>query len=63
MDDDRRLSSADEALLKNLRQQADRMSERQYREDAGPDARNNYWYAREELKSFVSRLRKEGKNI
>ena len=63
MDDDRRLSSADEALLKNLRQQADNMSERQYRKDAGPNARNEYWYAAEELKAFVNRLRKEGKNI
>tara|TARA_R110000764_G_scaffold34193_4_gene76404 strand:+ start:900 stop:1091 length:192 start_codon:yes stop_codon:yes gene_type:complete len=63
MDDDRRLSPADEALLKNLRQQADRMSERQYRKDAGPNARNEYWYAADELKQFVSKLRKEGKNI
>tara|TARA_R110002153_G_scaffold1478_3_gene7617 strand:+ start:261 stop:452 length:192 start_codon:yes stop_codon:yes gene_type:complete len=63
MDDDRRLSPADEALLKNLRQQADRMSERQYRKDAGPNARNEYWYAADELKKFVSKLRKEGKNI
>jgi len=63
MDDDKKLSPADEAVLRNLRQQADNMSERQYRKDAGPNARNEYWYAAEELKRFVNRLRKEGKNI
>ena len=63
MDENKVLSPADEATLRHLRQQVDRMSERQYREDAGPDARNNYWYAADELKTFVSGLRRKGKNI
>ena len=63
MGDDTRLSPADQAILKYLRNQVDQLSERQYRRDAEPDARNKYWYAREELKNFVSRLRQEGKKI
>jgi len=41
----------------------DRKAERQYRRDAGPNARQDYWYAAEDLKNFVSKLRQEGKNI
>ena len=63
MEDDTRLSPADESTLRYLRNQVDRLSERQYRSDAEPDVRNKYWYAREELKNFVSRLRQEGKKI
>ena len=57
------LSPADESTLRYLRNQVDRLAERQYRRDAGPNARNEYWYAAEELKRFVSKLRQEGKNI
>ena len=60
---DQVLSPADESTLKYLRDQVDRLSERQYRRDAGPNARQDYWYAAEELKRFVSKLRQEGKNI
>jgi hypothetical protein len=63
MEDDTRLSPADESTLRYLRNQVDQLSERQYRRDAEPDVRNKYWYAREELKNFVSRLRQEGKKI
>ncbi len=63
MRDDTQLSPADEATLRYLRNQVDRMSERQYRRDAGPNARNDYWLAAEDLKTFVSKLRQEGKNI
>jgi hypothetical protein len=63
MRDDTQLSPADEETLRYLRDQVDRMSERQYRRDAGPNARNDYWYAAEDLKNFVSKLRQEGKNI
>ena len=63
MRDDTQLSPADEATLRYLRNQVDRMSERQYRRDAEPDARSKYWYAAEELRTFVSKLRQEGKNI
>ncbi len=57
------LSPADESTLRYLRNQVDRLAERQYRSDAGPNARNDYWYATKELKNFVSKLRQEGKNI
>ena len=61
--EDKELSPADEATLKYLRNQVDQMSERQYRRDAGPNARQDYWYAAEDLKNFVRKLRQEGKNI
>lgn len=57
------LSPADEAILKYLRNEVDRKAELQYRGDARLDARNQYWYAAEDLKNFVSKLRQEGKNI
>jgi hypothetical protein len=61
--DEKVLSPADEAILKYLRDEVDRKAERQYRRDAGPNARNDSWYAAEDLKNFVSKLRQEGKNI
>ena len=61
--EEKELSPADEAILKYLRDEVDRKAERQYRRDARPDARNQYWYAAEDLKNFVSKLRQEGKNI
>ncbi len=63
MRDDTKLSPADEAHLRYLRNQVDRLAERQYRRDAEPNVRNEDWYAREELKMFVSKLRQEGKKI
>jgi len=63
MREDQKLSPADEAILKYLRDEVDRKAERQHRRDAGPNARNEYWYAAEDLKRFVSKLRQEGKNI
>jgi hypothetical protein len=63
MKDDKALSPADEADLRYLRNQVDRLSERRYSKDAGPNAHNEYWHAKEDLKKFVSRLRQEGKNI
>ncbi len=63
MRDEQVLSPADESILRYLRNEVDRLAERQYRRDAGPNARNDYWLAAEELKNFVSKLRQEGKNI
>ena len=60
---DDKLSPADEAILKYLRDEVDRKAERQYRGDAGPNARQDYWHAADDLKKFVSKLRQEGKNI
>lgn len=57
------LSPADESTLRYLRNQVDRLAERQYRRDAGPNARQDYWHAADDLKKFVSKLRQEGKNI
>ena len=57
------LSPADQSTLRYLRNQVDRLAERQYRRDAGPNARQDYWHAAEDLKKFVSKLRQEGKNI
>lgn len=57
------LSPADESTLRYLRNQVDRLAERQYRRDAGPNARQDYWHAADDLKNFVSKLRQEGKNI
>ena len=57
------LSPADESTLRYLRNQVDRLAERQYRRDAGPNARNEYWYAAEDLKRFVRDLREKGKHI
>ena len=63
MIEDQVLSPADESTLRYLRNQVDRLAERQYRRDAGPNARQDYWHAAEDLKKFVSKLRQEGKNI
>ena len=49
MKDDKALSPADEADLRYLRNQVDRLSERQYRRDAGPNAHNEYWHAKESV--------------
>ena len=57
------LSPADESILKYLRDEVDRKAELQYRRDAGPNARNDYWSAAEDLKRFVRELREKGKNI
>ena len=57
------LSPADQSTLRYLRNQVDRLAERQYRRDAGPNARQDYWHAADDLKKFVSKLRQEGKNI
>lgn len=61
--DDKELSPADKAHLRYLRNQVDRLAERRYRRDAEPNVRNEYWYAKEELTMFVSKLRQEGKHI
>jgi hypothetical protein len=61
--EEKELSPADEAILKYLLDEVDRKAELQYRRDSGPNARNDYWYASEDLKNFVSKLRQEGKNI
>lgn len=57
------LSPADQVLLKHLRQQVDRRTEDLLSSDPPPNAKNELFYAREELRLFVMRLRKDGCNI
>jgi hypothetical protein len=57
------LSPAQESELNYLRRQVDAAHDRLLRNDADQWAQQNLWYAREELRQFVSKLRKEGHNI
>ena len=61
--EDGKLNPAQEAELKYLRQQVDRLQDDQNRRDAYPNAKHDLWVAREELNNFVRGLRAEGKNI
>lgn len=58
-----KLSPSDEAILRHLRQQVDRLQDERYRTDARPSIANELREATWELKDFTSRLRKEGRNI
>ena len=58
-----KVSPADEAILRHLRQQVDRLQDERYRRDARPSIANELREAMWELKDFTSKLRKEGKNI
>ena len=58
-----KVSPADEAILRHLRQQVDRLQDERYRRDARPSIANELRAAMWELKDFTSKLRKEGKNI
>ena len=57
------LKPADQHLLKFLRQQVDRFEAEMFKTDRNPSAQNNLALAREELRQFVKKLRKEGHNI
>lgn len=57
------LKPADQHLLKFLRQQVDRFEAEMFKTDRNPSAHNNLALAREELRQFVKKLRKEGHNI
>ena len=58
-----KVSPADEAILRHLRQQVDRLQDERYRKDARPSVANELREAMWELKDFTSKLRKGGKNI
>ena len=60
---DNKVSPADEAILRHLRQHVDRLQDERYRRDARPSIANELREAMWELKDFTSKLRKEGKNI
>lgn len=57
------LKPADQHLLTFLRQQVDRLEAETFKTDRNPSAHNNLTLAREELRQFVKKLRKEGHNI
>ena len=58
-----KLNPADERILKYLRQQVDRLQDERYRTDARPSINNEIYAAQQELKRFVSELRRKGYNI
>jgi hypothetical protein len=61
--EDKALSPADEAILRSLRSQVDRLQDERYRKDARPSIANELQIAIRDLKKFTSDLRKKGKNI
>ena len=57
------LKPAEQHILKYLRQQVDRLQDERYRTDARPSISNEIYAAQQELKRYVSELRKKGYNI
>jgi len=57
------LPPAQQAELRFLKQQVDFWMEAWTKKDASPSAQQRYWYAKEDLKKFVSNRREEGYNI
>jgi len=58
-----KLNPADERILKHLCQQVDKLQDERYRTDARPSINNEIYAAQQELKRFVSELRRKGYNI
>lgn len=58
-----KLNPAEEHILKYLRKQVDRLQDERYRTDARPNINNEIYAAQQELKRYVSELRKKGYNI
>lgn len=61
--EDKALSPADEAILRYLRSQVDRLQDERYRKDARPSIANELQIAMRDLTQFTSDLRQKGKNI
>ena len=57
------LSPADQAILKYLRNQVDRLQDERYRQDARPSIANELQIAQRDLKQYTSDLRQKGYNI
>jgi len=57
------LDPANQAILKYLRQQVDRLQDERYRQDARPSIKNELQIAIRDLKRFTSELRQKGYNI
>ena len=58
-----KLDPANQAILKYLRQQVDRLQDERYRKDARPSIKNELQIAIRDLKKFTSDLRQKGYNI
>jgi hypothetical protein len=59
----KKLTPAHDAELRHLRGQVDRLEGEAYRTSPVPDAQNDLWLARQELKNFVSGLRQNDYQI
>lgn len=59
----KQLTPALEAEYRYLKNQVDLWMERQLRNDPEPDAKQKYFYAKDELTDFVRARRREGYNI
>jgi hypothetical protein len=60
---DESLSPAHKFEYRFLKQQVDNLETERYRYDARPNVQQDLFYAREELKEFVSKLRMNGVKI
>lgn len=60
---DRKISPADEAILKYLRSQVDKLQDERHRMNARPSIKNELHIAVRDLREFTSKLRKAGKRI
>ena len=57
------LTAFEASQLQYLRSQVDRAQDEIYRSDIEPNAKNKLFYAREDLRTFTSKLRASGRNI
>lgn len=60
---DRKISPADEAILKYLRSQVDKLQDERHRMNARPSIPNELHIAIRDLREFTEKLRKAGKRI
>lgn len=60
---EKNLTDAQQAELRFLRQRVDRVQDELLRVDKRLDINQRMFHARQDLQSFVERLRKEGYNI
>jgi len=60
---DKKISPADEAILKYLRSQVDRLQDERHRMKARPSIPNELHIAVRDLREFTEKLRKAGKRI
>ena len=57
------LTPFEASQLQYLRSQVDRAQDDIYRSDVATNAKNKFFYAREDLRTFTSKLRASGRNI